>query len=291
MTFKTVPFKNFEQVEITKFYDRQWKPRIELEKRVRKKWNDAILASLKQKDPKFFKEFLDIITKNDKERYEELLPVAETVAAVFNGSVTRAIRMKQNGNKLLIECEKTDYMHHVATRTNKKLDERANTLYAAVVIVTSDGYLVFGVSEGTEGRFAGKRNLAAGLVHPVIDAIDGKPSTGLALQREMFEETGLRLEHFKRIYPSFVVSEENMQHPSIVYKGYLSLDKEKVMKHFEAKCQMDKFVGETSEFSSLEFVKFDQESLKKELKNADRYHKRILIILEHLYNELQISKK
>jgi len=243
---------------------------------------------LLKRDASLYQQFLGIVESNAYDKRSEILPSVEKAAGLFNGPLIRARHMRQDGMALKIDAELSDYMHHVATRSNENVDQRANPLYAAAVVFTADGQLLFGVSgTSTEAIYTGRRNIPAGLVHPVLDAVDGKPYVAMSLQRELLEEAGLVFENFEKLHPFFVVREDEMRHPSVIYEGRLSIDEERTLRRFEAQKQRDLFLGERPEFDQLVFVKFDRNSLQNEIENnRSLYHNRVLIILKHLLSSL-----
>lgn len=250
---KVVPLDGFSNVELREHTPEIWRPPENIARKVDDNWSR-------------------IINNN---------------TYVFKGPLVRATNLETKGDTLYIDTQITDYKHHAATRGNPELADRANALYVAANILTSDGMLVFGKTEA--GEFSGKKNIIAGAVHPYLDSVDGKPYPGLTLYREMEEEAGINFEDFMqgnrlKLKPGYVISEPDKNHPTIMYSGELNKDSEELVELHKLnvleKCERE---NKKPEIKELSFVNCDTISLDEELNSCrNMYHPRIRLILDDL---------
>lgn len=267
-------FENFKVIKVTSYSSSHWKGPSDIEKLISLEWNKKVEEAKK------------------------------TNSLLFNGPLIRVKQMEKVGLSLHLELEHTDYAHHVFTRKNQNLERRANPLYIAILPITKDGFLIFGKSLATEAQWKNKCNILAGGVLPGLDEIDGVPQPSLTLVRELFEETGLLLNHFENQYlqephfqyqnqtskegpprPLCVICDWEMFHPSIVYWGSLKLTKMQVEKVFQTGRKVYSslmFDEEGEEFSQLEFIPFTVDSLLQEAQKMDNYHARAIVVLKYL---------
>lgn len=211
---------------------------------------------------------------------EKTREAQESGRVLFNVPVIRARTMWQEGNRLIIETQVTDYKHHVATRENPELRKRANLLYAASILIVEDNeekYQVFGVNEGgSEAAGLGKLNVVAGVVEPTDIGANGRLSIDCALYREMEEEVGLVQGDYQAA-PAFVVVEEKWRHPSLVYVARTSMGIAGVREKYNAAVQRDLSQGKKPEHGDLVFIK-DKVALFREAIGDGRLEGRVNII-------------
>ena len=254
--------ENFNKIEIS-YLDETWEGSPEIEKNVKDSWEKKV------------------------QRVEELnkdRPEGEKLVC-YNGPMVRLKSSSQEDYRLLIEAQRTDYAHHAITRTNPEIKDRANALYSALLVRLNDNgehYQVFGTSSGVEKvENVGRLNIIAGSIHPDIDRIDGYPSPGITLQREMIEEFGLTLEAFDgNISPKFMMSESTEFHPSLIYMGIMNMEKKRLEHIHSSYIEREKILGKNPEFSKLAFVKDTENDIQKEIDN-DRFHNRVKDVLEY----------
>ncbi len=221
--------------------------------------------------------------------WEQKIDAARRSGVVlFNGPAIRARTLEQAGSELLIYTQPTDYKHHVVTRENKELRDRANILYAAAIIrVWDDGvrYQVFGVNEGgSEAAGLGKLNVIAGAVQPSDIDKDRQISIETALYREMKEEIGLLPQDCEVVQPGFVVNEDHWQHPSIVYIITTRIGREAILERHKAVVRNDREEGRVPEHGDIVFLPDKRESLQN---NQERFEGRVHILQEFYSTQLK----
>jgi hypothetical protein len=239
-----IPFDSFDKVEVVEFKREVWAPFSNIETQVQTAWPEAV--------------------ERNRRRGGEL----------YDATMVRASDLTQEGTSLLVKAELTSYKYHLGTRTNPNLEDRANPLYVATIFSTSDGKLVLGRINVGEEQVLGKVNLVAGAVEPKdISPSTSQLSLDVTLARELIEETGLFLfaNYFSNpLKPTFIVIEDHMRHPSLIYTGRTDLSEEDINDIFNYKVKRPQ--GKKREFSDLFFLESDPNSILQELRdNPERF--------------------
>lgn len=249
---ESVTYRHLEEVVIDSFLEESWMPHPSIVEEIEQEWLEMV---------------------SDAEKQGKLL-FSEP------GTLLRVGSMWQEGPSLKIKGQPTEYKYHALTRKEQDINKRANPLYVGANIITSDGYLVYGVRGKMVERGAGQIGIIAGSVNPKKHMSSDKSSLDMAIYNEIEEETGILAEDLEFLNPSFVsvdkVSKPNELYPSLIYGGLTRMDRKAVEEVFKE---------EEREFSNLHFIRFRKTSITKELAN-NRYRPREQIILAYLSHNL-----
>ncbi len=238
----------YEKVIVDNHSDRVWTPEPKIEEKVEKIWEEKL-------------------AKSDN---------------LWSAPMVRLDSYDLKGNRLILNTSVTDFKHHVGTRKEDNLEDRANPVYVSANIVTEDGNLVFGLRDNSE-RGNNQYNIAAGAVHPDLDSPDGIPSLGVALYREVFEEFGLVPESFKHVRPMMLFGMESEQHGSFLYTIRLKIDSEDVKRKLDAAIKRAEDFGMKPEMVDLKFLKYDINHIKNEIdNNGDNYRPAVRVMLNYI---------
>jgi len=181
------------------------------------------------------------------------------------GSMLRVRNMYSYDRRLVFVTQTTNYKQYAGTRGLKELyspDDshyawnRANPL-AANLLLSVDGYLLFGLRSNRLIFDGGKIGAVSGSVDPSKDIADGNISVEKTVRREFEEEIKMK-PRFKELKP-FVVQYnpvDSDSHLEFWFLGYTDLTKQEIERDFKK-----------NEFDSLVFLKMDQ--LKEEFNRLE----------------------
>jgi 8-oxo-dGTP pyrophosphatase MutT (NUDIX family) len=118
---------------------------------------------------------------------------------IFNGMLFRLKNIAtSNNNTLRLELGDTNYKEYIATRTesfykNRLQDALANPLATCIAIVTRENEIII-EKRGKVDVYPGQYHVIGGFVDRSQDFNQGIPDPFKAIVREVYEETGLKLQ-------------------------------------------------------------------------------------------------
>ncbi len=198
---------------------------------------------------------------------------------LYNSNLFRVTDIYKDLDTGVFNGHKTSYMWHWGTREEKEMKNRANPLTVGGLVLTKNNELVIGRNLTPE-RGNESLEIVGGYVDLDKDMLpEGKPSPGSAVFRELKEELGIGFNHIlgRRINagPRYVLREENERHPSLIYEIKTPFDRLEINTLFEK--------NSDSEFSEIEFIDFDIDSLEEELEwRAWVYRPRVRLLFKDL---------
>ncbi|MBW2996676.1 hypothetical protein KY332_05255 [Candidatus Woesearchaeota archaeon] len=240
--------ENYSKIIINKHSDKVWKPSEEIEKIIEDRWQKNL-----EKNPN-----------------------------IWSAPMVRLESIIQSTDALHLVTSTTEYKQHAGTRDQTEKENRANPIYVSANIITNDNQLVFGLRDNCD-RGNNQYNIAAGAVHPVLDAPDGVPSLGVALYREIFEEFGLIPESFESVKPKMVFGLKKEPTSSFLYNINLNIGQDEVKRKLDAAIKRAEDFGMAPEMVDVHFVENNQKAIQKELEtNPDSYRPMIQAMLRYI---------
>ena len=181
------------------------------------------------------------------------LEAAARNPSLFRGTVYTVTQVERRGRGLQVTLRPTDYAHHLyTTRVGLVPEYACRVLYAAGLVRTADGRLVFGeMAEGTAnaGRLQG---VAGGL--DASDLREGALDLPGSLRREAREELGIDLDDGRIVqgWGARYLKEGGAANSLVVlYEITLAVPWLSLRERYDAFAQAIAAQGETPEFARL----------------------------------------
>lgn len=227
--------------------DEQWQPRPEIIEQIERVWNKR--------------------------------PPADS----WNSTKIRLEGSRVQGNTHYVRTALTDYKHHVGSRYQPNPEDRAMLLGVGAIIITSDGYYVFGERNNDH-----KYNLISGGVDPKEDFLsDGEGRKVLsfehALRREIHEEIGVITEDIKSLQHEMLCSAAGDGAPNLVYHVQLAIPCTILNQRVASAIAVANGKGEEPEIIAAHYVRCSGGALSREIEQHTKYTKVGAGIVDYLF--------
>ena len=213
---------------------------------------------------------------------------------LFNGEIWNVTKMGEQGNKVVLTLNKTDYAHYIYDERHGIDDEKyfCHNLSSGVYIVTSDGYGVLGELDDNTS-YPKCLQVSGGGLDTKQDLVDNEFDLVKTAERELKEELNIELKNKNQIRQydfKYIEIPEGKRHAySVLLKAKSTLTSKELKAHFgNYKKYLEENNGEI-EFKKLHFLKIGKavEELDK-LDNPKRLYVRQIFEIED--REINIKK-
>ncbi len=160
---------------------------------------------------------------------------------LFNGSVGRLVSATQRDSQLELAIGHSDYRDFVGTNIfNAQLLEKfgadyfSNPLGTSAIIVTADGYLLFGRRSERVLCHAGYMHTFGGMIEPEDRRPDGAYDVFAAVAREVAEELHIAEDEIDRLICTGLARDIATYQPELLFDAHVKMTKRQVLERFAA---------------------------------------------------------
>lgn len=195
-------------------------------------------------------EYLGAALRSIDTQWREKIRVAKnTHRSLFNAPLFRLDHISYpNGSRQQVQLHlgNTDYREYVCGRDHGGFDRQANPVGTAIVAVTADGYIPFGIRSTHVDANPGRYFTFGGFFDRKEDFYQHQPCLFHCAARELKEETSIDIS-MDDLRLLCVVYDHVHPHPEACFVAYLPCD-----------CNEFRKVCPESEIATLRFVSIDQ---------------------------------
>jgi len=191
----------------------------------------------------------------------ELALAREGERMLYNGDLIRLVEARATPAQLHLELGPTCYrdflgtnLHHAATVSRTGEQHLANPLGISSMVITRDGFLIFGRRSGRVAFHAGHLHTFGGLLEPSDRDAEGRFDVFGAAIRELVEELGVRKNEIAEIFVAGLVRDRSILQPELLFEATLTLSRAELTARFDPTLP-------DQEHTRLEFVHDEPEAI------------------------------